>query len=142
MLNQDYMQNAIFMKVAPHVHVHYWMTDKEYVKQGYVDTEMCCHACHESLTIRYDLQSSVPKDGFPLLHNLMNQFTKNHQGCRSSVVYIPYESFCPLVRYDPRIIDVRGFSLFTGISNSVSIDDLWELSQNKKDNKIKSDNYV
>lgn len=101
------MSSSIFFQSHPYIHVHHWEKDAFYKNQGWVETEICCHSCHKSLKILFTHIVDVPKDGISVLKDISDHFIHQHSDCK----HIDYSNFCPSVRFETDILDLRGVNL-------------------------------
>lgn len=106
---------AVFVDNKPHIHLHCFTSDKE-VESGLDGvSELCCHACGDSLYLIYS-QEVIAKypDGVPIMGDMKNTFVGQHQRCADLPVDIggtlvqceEFKDICPTYRRNTKTVDI------------------------------------
>lgn len=96
-----------YLTESPQIHLHYLKTDDEAARDGWSETEICCHGCGVAVIIRFDMPSAdveIPADGDPRLCGEKERFQDRHRSCPM----IGGAFLCPLERKSVSVIDLRG----------------------------------
>ncbi len=111
MIPANLFKSITMLEERRYIHVHYLDNNQECAEQGYMDIEVCCHICDESIIMRVsaDLVIAAVMNGTPndTVAKIKSQFVMRHSECEINCEHEFDDSSCSAERKFVRFIEVK-----------------------------------